>query len=219
MACLAVLTLAHELGHAWHAWLLKDIEFSDKHYPMTLAETASIFAETLVRQALLNKAGSDTEKREILWQEAETASALLVNIPARYDFEKSFVEARKSEKVSATATRTLMHQAWEKWYENTISEYDDLFWASKLHFSISEIGFYNYPYLFGYLFALGVYAQKDNQGDNFRFSYRELLQDTGRMSAEECVQKHLGRDIKGSQFWQDSFDTVLKSMQKFKTLI
>lgn len=214
-----VLTLAHEIGHAWHAWLLKDLGHSEKDYPMTLAETASIFAETLVRQSVLNNATSQSQKRDILWQEAEVASALLINIPARFEFEQRFVEARKLSKVSSKAARGLMHDAWEKWYGDSITEYDDLYWASKLHFSIAEIGFYNYPYLFGYLFALGVYAQKDKEGDNFRFAYRELLKDTGRMTAEQCIQKHLGRDIRDSAFWQESMDIVDGSITSLEALI
>ena len=214
-----VLTLAHEIGHAWHAWLLKDLSHSEKNYPMTLAETASIFAETLVRQSVLRNATSKSQKRDILWQEAESASALLINISARFTFEQSFVEARKLSKVSSKVARSLMHDSWEKWYGESITEYDDLFWASKLHFSISEIGFYNYPYLFGYLFSLGVYAQKDKEGDNFRFAYRELLKDTGRMTAEQCIQKHLGRDIRDASFWQESMDIVNDSITSFETLI
>jgi oligoendopeptidase F len=213
-----VLTLAHEIGHAWHAWVLKDLDYSEKQYPMTLAETASIFAETLVRQSVLNNSQSDVQKRDILWQEAETASALLINIPARFEFEKSFVEARKEGKVSANQAKALMNSAWRKWYQDSIDEYDDLFWTSKLHFSIAEIGFYNYPYLFGYLFALGVYAQKDVQGDNFRFAYRELLKDTGRMTAEACILKHLGRNIEESDFWLDSLAIVEKSITEFEAL-
>ncbi|MFT5693212.1 MAG: oligoendopeptidase F, partial [Oceanicoccus sp.] len=214
-----VLTLAHEIGHAWHAWLLKDLGHSEKNYPMTLAETASIFAETLVRQSVLRNATSDSQKRDILWQEAEVASALLINIPARFEFEQSFVEARKLSKVSSKAARSLMHDAWGKWYGESITDYDDLYWASKLHFSIAEIGFYNYPYLFGYLFSLGVYAQKDKEGDNFRFAYRELLKDTGRMTAEQCIQKHLGRDIRDASFWQESMDIVNDSITSLEALV
>jgi oligoendopeptidase F len=213
-----VLTLAHEIGHAWHAWVLKDLDYSEKQYPMTLAETASIFAETLVRQSVLKNSKSDAQKRDILWQEAETASALLVNIPARFEFEQSFVEARKEGKVSANQAKEMMSAAWSKWYEDSIDEYDDLFWTSKLHFSIAEIGFYNYPYLFGYLFALGVYAQKDIQGDNFRFAYRELLKDTGRMTAEACIQKHLARNIEENDFWLNSLAIVEKSISEFEAL-
>ena len=212
-------TLAHEIGHAWHAWVLRDLSYSEKQYPMTLAETASIFAETLVRQSLLRKATNDTQKREILWREAKSASVLLINIPSRYEFEKDFIEARKDAKVSLNSAKRMMHDAWEKWYGNTLSEYDDMFWASKLHFSIAEFGFYNYPYLFGYLFALGVYAQKDQQGDNFRLSYRELLKDTGRMSAEACIQKHLDRNIENMDFWQESLNIVDASISEFETLV
>jgi oligoendopeptidase F len=167
---------------------------------------------------VLNNSQSDVQKRDILWQEAETASALLINIPARFEFEKSFVEARKEGKVSANQAKALMNSAWRKWYQDSIDEYDDLFWTSKLHFSIAEIGFYNYPYLFGYLFALGVYAQKDVQGDNFRFAYRELLKDTGRMTAEACILKHLGRNIEESDFWLDSLAIVEKSITEFEAL-
>lgn len=214
-----VLTLAHEIGHAWHAWVLKDLGYSEKHYPMTLAETASIFAETLVRQSVLKHAKTDAQKRDILWQEAESASALLINIPARFEFEKQFVEARMQNKVSAKRACEIMNDAWAKWYEDSIVQYDELFWASKLHFSIAELGFYNYPYLFGYLFALGVYAQKDKQGEQFRFAYRDLLKDTGRMSAEACIQKHLGRDITQPDFWQDSLNIVEQSIQQFESLV
>jgi oligoendopeptidase F len=214
-----VLTLAHEIGHAWHAWVLKDLAYSEKEYPMTLAETASIFAETLVRQSVLKNSTSDAQKREILWQEAETASALLINIPARFEFEKNFVEARKQGKVPAKQAKNLMRNAWETWYEGTLTEYDEMFWASKLHFSIAEIGFYNYPYLFGYLFALGVYAQKDIQGEQFKTAYRDLLKDTGRMTAEACIQKHLNRNIEDSEFWLDSLEIVQKSMDEFSDLI
>lgn len=214
-----VLTLAHELGHAWHAWLLRDLGYSEKDYPMTLAETASIFAETLVRQALLERAETDAQKRNILWQEAESVAALMVNVPARFEFEKAFVEARKEANVSAEQARDLMRSAWQAWYEGSLTQYDDLWWASKLHFSIAELGFYNYPYTFGYLFALGVYAQKDKHGEQFRFAYRDLLRDTGRMSAEACVQKHLHRDIRDSEFWQDSINIVEKTMQQFEKLV
>lgn len=142
-----------------------------------------------------------------------------MNTPSRFEFEQSFVEARKQGKVSANQARQLMTDAWSAWYGDSITEYDDLFWCSKLHFSIPELGFYNYPYPFGYLFALGVYAQKDKQGDNFRFAYRELLRDTGKMTAEACIEKHLNRNIREPEFWQDSIAIVNKSIQAFEQLV
>ena len=89
-----------------------------------------------------------------------------------------------------------MKSAKQQWYGDSLSEYDELFWASKGHFSIADLGFYNYPYLFGYLFSLGLYAQKERVGADFVPAYRALLADTGRMSAESLVEKHLGVDIR-----------------------
>jgi oligoendopeptidase F len=79
-----------------------------------------------------------------------------------------------------------------------------MFWANKLHFSIAELSFYNFPYTFGYLFALGVYSQKDRLGAGFYPAYVNLLRDTGRMTAEEVAAKHLGADLTKPDFWRDS---------------
>ncbi len=213
-----VITLAHELGHAWHNRVMEDIPEAKTRYPMTLAETASIFAETLVRESLLNDAKDDHQRLEIMWSEAETAAALLLNIPARFAFEQKLVETRQSNFVTADAMKEMMRDSWQLWYEDALSEYDDMFWASKLHFSISGFGFYNYPYLFGYLFSLGIYSQKEKAGDSFEQQYLNILRDTGSMTAEALVQKHLGQDIASPQFWLDSISIVERSLQQFETL-
>ncbi|TNF30724.1 MAG: M3 family oligoendopeptidase [Deltaproteobacteria bacterium] len=214
-----VLTLAHELGHAYHNWVMKDLPLTATRYSMTLAETASIFAETLVRDAILSECQTDEEKLNILWQDAESAGALLINIPARYEFEKMLVEERFKRNVPADDLKTLMNDAWAKWYEETLVEYDPMFWASKLHFSISSIGFYNYPYLFGYLFSLGIYAQKDKYGEKFPELYKNILRDTGTMTAEDLIKKHLDQDIESPDFWKDSISIVESSITKFEGLI
>lgn len=210
-----VITLAHELGHAYHNWVMRDLPIEKTRYSMTLAETASIFAETLVKKALLKKATSREEKLKILWQDAESAAALLINIPARYEFEKNLVEARKEKSQTPEEMRTLMKGAWKKWYEDTLTSYDDMFWASKLHFSISSLGFYNYPYLFGYLFSLGIYGQKDKYGDDFANLYHEILKDTGTMTAEALIEKHLTKDITSADFWSDSLSIVRNQVEAF----
>ena len=93
-----------------------------------------------------------------------------------------------------------------------------MFWASKLHFSISQLGFYNYPYLFGYLFSLGIYAQQDNYGDRFNQLYTDILRDTGRMTAEDLVNHHLQQDISKPEFWQASLSIVDESVRQFEQL-
>ena len=213
-----VITLAHELGHAWHNWVMRDLPLMKTYYSMTLAETASIFAETLVRDALLQRAETPAQKLEILWQDAQSAAVFLLNIPARFEFEKQLVEARKQGVAIAPKLKTMMTNSWQLWYEDSLSEYDDMFWATKLHFSISQLGFYNYPYLFGYLFSLGIYAQQPSYGQDFNALYTQILRDTGSMTAEELVAHHLQQDISQPQFWEASLKIVEQSVASFERL-
>ncbi|MGY4106144.1 M3 family oligoendopeptidase [Aeromonas encheleia] len=215
-----VITLAHELGHAWHNWLIRDLPMSQRGYPMTLAETASIFAETLVRSALFEQAQTPEQRQAIAWAEADGAATFLVNIPARFDFELALVAEREQGYVPAARLKSLTDEAWGRWYEGSLARYHPMFWAAKAHFSIAGFGFYNYPYLFGYLFSLGVYHQlmsRQAQGEaNVAEAYRALLRDTGRMSAEDLVAKHLGQDIREAAFWQGSLALVAAAVDRFE---
>lgn len=213
-----VLTLAHELGHAWHNWVMRDLPPYKTYYSMTLAETASIFAETLVRDALLAQAGTTAEKLAIAWVDGTAAATFLLNIPARFTFEQALVERRKQGFVIADTLKAMMRDSWQHWYEDSLACYDDLFWASKLHFSMAGLGFYNYPYLFGYLFSLGIYAQKERYGEAFNHLYTNLLRDTGSMTAEALVRTHLNQDIRQPEFWQASLDIVDRSISRFEAL-
>ncbi|WOX49831.1 M3 family oligoendopeptidase [Aeromonas sp. XH] len=214
-----VITLAHELGHAWHSWLLRDLPLEQRDYPRTLAETASLFAETLVRDALLAATDKVEQRRAIAWLDGERAASLLLDIPARFTFERALVAAREQGYVGAGQLREMMKSAQQQWYGDALSQYDELFWASKGHFSIAESGFYNYPYLFGYLFSLGLYAQQARAGRAFVPAYRALLQDTGRMSAEALVEKHLGVDIRAPVFWQESLRYVEEAVERLERLV
>lgn len=204
-------TLAHELGHAYHSWVMRDLPTAVTHYPMTLAETASIFAETAFAEGTLANAvkeGDQTTAFEIAFQNGEAAAAFLLNIPARFDFETSFYDKRQEGTVSAEELSSLTAAAWNKWYGDTLSEPDSKYWMTKLHFSIAEISFYNYPYTFGYLFSLGVYALRKERGLDFWNSYNSLLRDTGCMTAEELAMKHLGVDLTQPDFWMKSLSIV-----------
>ncbi|MGR1197317.1 M3 family oligoendopeptidase [Aeromonas hydrophila] len=214
-----VITLAHELGHAWHSWLLRELPLEQRDYPKTLAETASLFAEALVRDGLLAATDNMEQRRAIAWLDGERAASLLLDVPARFTFERALVAAREEGYVGAGHLRQMMKSAQQQWYGDTLSQYDELFWASKGHFSIAELGFYNYPYLFGYLFSLGLYAQQARAGREFVHAYRELLRDTGRMSAEELVEKHLGVDIREPAFWQESLDYVEEAVARLERLV
>ncbi|MFM4677075.1 M3 family oligoendopeptidase [Aeromonas media] len=214
-----VITLAHELGHAWHSWLLRDLPLEQRDYPMTLAETASLFAETLVRDALLARSQTREQRLDIAWMDGERVASLLLDIPSRFHFERALVAGRTEGYLGAGQLRAMMKSAKQQWYGDTLSQYDELFWASKSHFSIAEFGFYNYPYLFGYLFSLGLYAQKARVGADFVPAYRALLADTGRMSAESLVEKHLGVDIRQPAFWEESLRYVEEVVSRLERLV
>jgi len=214
-----ILTLAHELGHAYHNHVMADLPLSQSAYPMCLAETASIMFETIVGDALLREAGSDAERLEFLHLDAESAGAFLVNIPARFTLEKAYMGRREAARLTAAEFTEETSAAFDKYYLDTLSTADERFWQWKLHFYISGLEFYNWPYSFGYLFALGVYAQKERLGAGFYESYVALLRDTGRMSSEDVVKTHLGRDITSQEFWLDSIRMVEKKISAYEDAV
>jgi len=214
-----VSTLAHELGHAFHGWVMRDLPNSQQAYPMTLAETASIFAETVLSDHLFESTQNREEKIDVAYAQAENAVSLLLNISARFDFEKSLNERRMLGVLSPEDLREMNDQAWTKWYGDSLSRNDKMFWASKMHFHMARLSFYNFPYTFGYLFALSIYARREEFGPDFMSRYVEILRDTGRMTAEDLIRKHLGEDIRTVEFWQKSLDVVRDKVDVFQALV
>ena len=214
-----VITLAHELGHAFHSWVMRDLPDSQRSYGMSLAETASTFGETAVRDALLAHAGTPREKFEIMWEEIAAIPAFMLNIPARFSFEKSFYEKRDERPLRPAELEALMSQAWQEWYGDACCEPDPMFWASKLHFFISGLSFYNFPYLFGYLFSMGVYLRRATGGRDFYQHYVALLRDTGRMNAEPLARQHLDAALDGPDFWRGTIDRLESRVAAFEALV
>ncbi len=214
-----VVTLAHELGHAYHAWVMRDLPDSQRRYGMSIAETASTFGETIVRDALLARAETPEAEFDIVWEEAGAAVGFLLNIPARFEFERNFYQARAERPQTPDELNETMGAAWTAWYGDSLSEPDPLFWANKLHFYISGLSFYNFPYLFGYLFSLGVYARREALGDDFFPRYEALLRDTGRMTAEDLAAKHLDADLTRPDFWRDTVRMLEGRIDRFEALV
>lgn len=211
--------LAHELGHAFHSWVMRDMPLSQTGYPMTLAETASTFGEQTFRSYLLGQATSPEEKFDILWQEVSSIPRFTVNLPLRYDFEKSFYEQRPQGALGPDEFRALLDQTWEEWYGDSVSEPDSMFWATKMHFYLAHPSFYNFPYIFGYLFSQGIYAEKAKRGEQFYPFYTDLLRDTGRMTAEDLVQKHLNMNLEEPEFWEQCFGILENYVTQFEAVV
>ena len=214
-----VITLAHELGHAFHSWVMRDLPDCQRQYGMSLAETASTFGEAIVRDALLERAGSPADELAIVWEEASALVAFILNIPARFEFEQDFYEARAERPLRPAELNAMMSAAWQKWYGDSLTESDPLFWANKLHFYISGLSFYNFPYLFGYLFSQGVYARRAALGDEFFPRYEALLRDTGRMTAEDLAARHLEVDLAQADFWRGTVAMLESRIDRFEELV
>lgn len=213
-----VSTLAHELGHAYHQQVMWDLPPLAQNYAMNVAETASTFAEMILADAAVKNAASDEERLVLLEDKLQSVVAFFMNIQARFLFEKSFYEKRKNGLVSAAELDRLMTEAQQEAYDGALAEYEPHFWASKLHFYITTYPFYNFPYTFGYLFSLSVYARALAEGESFAAKYDALLQDTGRLMVEDLARKHLGEDMTTVEFWQAAVDLAVADIEEFLRL-
>ena len=213
-----VATLAHELGHAFHSSVMWDLPSLNREYAMNVAETASTFAELIVADATLKEAKSDVEKINLLDTKMQNAIAMFMNIHARFIFENNFYQARQNGLVAEEDITELMLAAQKESYKDSLGSYHPHFWASKLHFFIDDVPFYNFPYTFGYLFSMGIYAYANQQGSSFEDQYIALLRDTASMTSEELAKKHLNVDLTKPDFWQAGIDQVLKDVEQFMTL-
>jgi pepF/M3 family oligoendopeptidase len=212
-------TLAHELGHAYHSWVLRNEPLLVQDYPMNLAETASTFAETVLGEHRLKSADVQT-KLAILEGMLGDAVSFLMNIHTRFLFEDAFHRDRPEGELSAAQFSKLMLEAQQTAYQDAFSEdgWYPGFWISKLHFYITGTPFYNFPYTFGYLLSLGVYALADEYGEEFPERYRQLLINTGCCNAEEAVAKTFDRDLSGPEFWRGSLQIVESRLNRFLEL-
>lgn len=213
-----ITTLAHELGHAFHNWVLRDLPASQRSYGMALAETASTFGEAAVRDALQHRARSDAERLAWAWEDVAEIQTFLLNIPVRFSFERAFYERRAEAPLRPNALKRLMTEAWSEWYGDAMCEPDPMFWASKLHFFMAGRSFYNFPYLFGYLFSMNLYLRKDERGAEFYRRYVDLLRDTGRITAEALAARHLGADLTQPAFWSDIVARLERRVAAFEVL-
>ncbi|MCK8099591.1 M3 family oligoendopeptidase [Bacillus sp. 2CMS4F] len=210
-----VSTLAHELGHAFHQEAMLNVRLLNRSYAMNVAETASTFAEMIVADATVNQAETKEEKLVLLEDKVQRSVAFFMNIHARFLFETRFYEERKRGIVPADRLNELMEEAQKEAFCGALGEYHPLFWASKLHFHITRVPFYNYPYTFGYLFSLGIYALALEEKNTFEEKYIALLRDTASMTVEDLAMKHLGADITKRDFWENAIKLAVQDAEAF----
>ena len=209
-----IITLAHELGHAFHFFCIKDKDYRNANYPMTLAETASTFAETIVKQDIL-KTASKEDRIKILELDLQDTCQVLVDILCRFYFERSVFEERQNGELTSEDFCRLMADAQERSYGDGLSaERHEYMWAVKSHYYSVDLDFYNFPYAFGQLFAAGLYSRYKKEGKAFVDIYCNLLSDTGSMSCEDLCFK-AGFDITKKDFWKSGIDFYINEIQQF----
>ena len=214
-----VSTLAHELGHGYHNVAIAKRTPIQQRTPMTLAETASTFCETIVRYGALAAAGdSPSEQLQILEAFLETAFGVTVDILSRFQFEQGVFERRRERALSASEISELMLEAQEQTYGDAIdlATRHRFAWAGKPHY-YSSYSFYNFPYTFGLLFGLGLYARYTDGPDEFRSGYDDLLSSTGLADAATLAAR-FGIDTRAPDFWRASLDVVRADVQTYKAL-
>ncbi len=213
-------TLAHELGHAYHSYVLKDQPYLLQDYPMNLAETASTFAEAVLAEHRLKTAKTTAEKLSLLDHALSDAVAFLMNIHARFSFENAFYVERSEGEVSTERLSELMLAAQKEAYLDALDPqgWNPLFWASKLHFYIGGLPFYNFPYTFGYLLSQALFAIAPKIGPEFPERYRRLLVLTGCRETEDAIQESLGFNPAEPELWNLALDVVDSKVQQFADL-
>ena len=211
----SVTTLAHEIGHSYHQHVMEGMPFLAQQYAMNVAETASTLAEMVVSSAALAGAQGDGRQIAMMDDKLRRAVSFLMDIHARFLFERAFYDRRGQGLLSVEELNDLMLEAQRTSFRGALGEYHPEFWASKLHFYITSPPFYNFPYTFGYLFSAGVYAEGKRRGASFAARYVDLLRDTGSMTVEELAQKHLGADLTQPDFWRSATAVALEDLPEF----
>jgi pepF/M3 family oligoendopeptidase len=216
-----VSTLAHELGHGFHNSCIYQAGKTamQRNTPMTMAETASIMCETIVKHAALDQATDPQEQLAILEVSLIGHAQVIVDIYSRYLFEKEVFERRASAELSADDLCDIMERAQKATYgegvdESTLHNY---MWTWKPHYYYAGLSFYNFPYAFGLLFGTGLYAIYQQRGADFVPDYKNLLASSGEGSAADLADR-FGINIRTSKFWEDSLSVIAAEVDRYCAL-
>jgi pepF/M3 family oligoendopeptidase len=214
-----VSTIAHELGHAYHNLQLADRPMLRRETPMTLAETASIFCETIIQHAALADADPE-EQLEILEASLQGQCQVTVDITSRFLFEQAVFEKRLDRELSIAELCDLMTWSQRETYGDGLDESapHPFMWAVKSHYYSPARSFYNFPYMFGLLFGVGLYARYQSDPDSFRAGYDDLLASTGEGDAATLAAR-FGIDTRSPAFWRASLDVIRGNIARFEALV
>jgi pepF/M3 family oligoendopeptidase len=213
-----VSTIAHELGHAFH----NDCAYREnktplqQNTPMTMAETASIMCQTIIMQAILTQVNDPKEELAILETTLIDDAQVIVDIYSRYLFEKEVFERRSQAELSVDDFCEIMVRAQKATYGDGLDEnfLNPYMWAWKPHYYREGLSFYNFPYSFGLLFGIGLFAIYQQRGQSFVPEYQKLLASTGEDTAANLAAR-FGIDIRSRKFWEDSLAVIAQRIERY----
>ena len=212
-------TVAHELGHAYHAECQAGKTMLQRSMPLTIAETASILAQSYITDAVLARAWNPQEELAILESFLIDAGLVVVDIYSRYLFEKEVFEHRASAELSADDFCELMTQAQLETYGDGLDprHLHPYMWAWKPHYYIPGLSFYNYPFAFGILFALSLYALYQEEGEAFLPRFDALLSSSGEATTADLAAR-FGINIRDRRFWENSMGIIEARIDRYLAL-
>ncbi len=213
-----VVTIAHELGHAYHDSILHEEPAFAQKKGMSLAETASTFAENLVIDAAIDNASSAEDKLALLEMQITNGILYLLTVPMSYRFELKLYEQRQQKMLTAADIVSLFNEEQDRFLGGHFESHFPYRWIATAHFYMTDKPFYNFPYTFGFLFSNGIYEKAKQEGPAFADKYDALLRDTGKMTVEELAMKHLGEDLTSPAFWNRAIEPTLTAMDQFLEL-
>lgn len=211
-------TIAHELGHAFHNECAYQFDKTvlQQLTPMTLAETASTFSETIITEAVLAQVPDPMEELAVLEAQLNGASQVIVDIYSRYLFEKEIFERRERAELSADDFCEIMERAQKDAYGDGLDEryLQKYMWTWKSHYYYTDVSFYNFPYAFGLLFGTGLYAIYQQRGADFVDDYKSLLASTGEDMAADLADR-FDINIRTRKFWDDSIAIISRRVDRY----
>ena len=213
-----IVTLAHELGHAYHGMMIENHRPLNTDYSMPVAETASTFNENIIMNAAIEEAKGQ-EKITLIENQLQDLTQVICDIYSRFLFEKTVFEKRKDSFMFADELEAIMIETQKQAYGDGLDpDYlHPYMWICKSHYYSSGLSFYNFPYAFGALFARGLIVKYQQEKDAFVPKYRELLKAT-TISSVEDVAAMADIDLCDEAFWTSCLDTCAQRIDEFLEL-
>ncbi|PFR94608.1 M3 family metallopeptidase, partial [Bacillus cereus] len=218
----SVRILAHELGHAWHFYIMSNEQstaFLDDYLPMSMAESASIFFEMVLVDYVVKTAESEELKKSLLSWKIRNSFNYVMAIRASFQFEQTFYEESQKGPISADKLERLSIHSQQVAYGNSLTEYQPFVWMKYGQFYTANVPFYNYPYTFGYLLSLGLLEIAKQDGSKFHPKYKGFLSETGKRPVEELVKQYFHIELNDNKFWEKSLLQINKDIGEYLELV